>query len=68
MGYDIGLGLQNPEMKILFQADIRLLRNYGGDTWYMGIINEELQNYTCVWLISIWGLIKDSNYANANGN
>ena len=27
MGYVVGLGLQNPEMKILFQSDIRLLRN-----------------------------------------
>ena len=26
MGYVVGLGLQNPELKILFQSDIRLLR------------------------------------------
>ena len=26
MGYVVGLGLQNPELKILFQLDIRLLR------------------------------------------
>ena len=27
--------------------------SYGGDTWYMGRIFEELKIYTCVWLISI---------------
>ena len=27
--------------------------SYGGDTWYMGRIYEELKNYACVWLISI---------------
>ena len=27
--------------------------NYGGETWYMGGIYEELKNYACVWLISI---------------
>ena len=102
MGYVEGLGLQNPELKILFQLDIRLLRysmsksgksatlattfflfssflsksscqyggylymhktenkslqkdemSYGGETWYMGRIYEELKNYACVWLISI---------------
>ena len=26
MGYVVGLGLQNPELEILFQSDIRLLR------------------------------------------
>ena len=26
LGYVVGLGLQNPELKILFQSDIRLLR------------------------------------------
>ena len=26
MGYAVGLGMQNPELKILFQSDIRLLR------------------------------------------
>ena len=26
MGYVVGLGLQNPELKILFQPDIWLLR------------------------------------------
>ena len=26
---------------------------YGGDTWYMGRIFEELKNKVCVWLISI---------------
>ena len=25
--------------------------SYGGDTWYMGRISEELKNYACVWLI-----------------
>ena len=28
MGHIVGLGLQNPELKILFQSDIRLLRYY----------------------------------------
>ena len=27
--------------------------SYGGDTWYMGRIFEDLENYTCIWLISI---------------
>ena len=27
--------------------------SYGGNTWYMGRIFEELKNYACVWLISI---------------
>ena len=27
--------------------------SYGGDTWYMGRIYEELKNYGCVWLIFI---------------
>ena len=27
--------------------------SYGGDTWYMGRIFEELKNYACVWLISL---------------
>ena len=27
--------------------------NYGGDTWYLGRIFEELKNYACIWLISI---------------
>ena len=30
--------------------------NYGGDTWYVSRIYEELKNYTCVWLIR--GLIR----------
>ena len=35
----------------------RLLRDemtYGSDTWYMGRRYEELKNYACVWLISIF--------------
>ena len=35
--------------KSLWKEDM----SYGGDTWYMGRIYEELNNYTCVWLISI---------------
>ena len=27
--------------------------SYGGETWYMGRIYEELKNYACIWLISI---------------
>ena len=27
--------------------------SYGGDTWYMGRIFEELKKYACFWLISI---------------
>ena len=27
--------------------------SYGGDTWYMGRIFEELKTYACIWLISI---------------
>ena len=27
--------------------------SYGGDSWYMGRIFEELKNYACSWLISI---------------
>ena len=27
---------------------------YGGDTWYMGRVFEELKIYTCIWLNSIY--------------
>ena len=27
--------------------------NYGGETWYMGRIYEELKNYASIWQISI---------------
>ena len=27
--------------------------SYGGETWYMGRIYEEVKNYACIWLISI---------------
>ena len=37
--------------------------SYGGDTWYMGRIYEELKNYACViiWLISICIINKGPN-------
>ena len=40
---------QKTENKSLWKEEM----SYGGDTWYMGRIFEELKNYACVWLISI---------------
>ena len=41
--------MHKPENKSLWKEEI----SYGGDTWYMGRIYEELKNYAWVWLISI---------------
>ena len=34
--------------------------SYGGDTWCIGRTFEKLQNYACVWLISIFTINKPS--------
>ena len=36
------------ENKSLWKEEIM---SYGGETWYVGRIYEELKNYACVWLI-----------------
>ena len=61
MGYVVGLGLQNPELKILFQLDIRLLRyewpkagreinNFGNNFLFIFFIFVKVQ-------LPIWQLI-----------
>ena len=41
--------MHKTENKSLWKEEM----SYGGDTWCMGRIYEELKNYACVWLISI---------------
>ena len=43
MGYVEGLGLQNPEPKILFQSGIRLLRYYEGHS-----VNSEIRYVSAI--------------------
>ena len=59
MGYVVGLGMQNPELKILFQSDIRLLRyemsvqkinNFGNNFLFILLIFVKVQ-------LPIWRLI-----------
>ena len=42
--------MHKTENKSLWKEEM----SYGGDTWYMGRIYEELKNYSCIWLISIY--------------
>ena len=42
--------MHKTENKSLWKEEM----SYGGDTWYGGRIYEELKNYACVWLISIY--------------
>ena len=39
--------MHKTENKSLWKEEM----SYGGDTWYMGRIYEELNNYACVWQI-----------------
>ena len=41
--------MHKTENKSLWKKEM----SYGGDTWYVGRIYEELKKYVCVWLISI---------------
>ena len=41
--------MHKTENKSLWKEEM----SYGGDTWYMGRILEELKDFACVWLISI---------------
>ena len=52
-------GVLHPKKK-KNRSRLRAWMSYGGDTWFWveyTYMYEELKNYTCVWLISIWIII-----------
>ena len=60
MGYVVGIGLQNPELKFLFQLDIRLLR------YEMSKSRKSTTLVTFFFLIS--SFLSKSNFANMAAN
>ena len=56
MGYVVGLGLQNPELKNLFQSDIRLLRYLNVKVWE---INNFGNNF--LFIFFIFSTLENSN-------